>query len=983
MKKVIGRFCKFFLVALYALTNLNLTESYGQKTFSETLTYNEANILNNIYQKFLKLSLDEKDLKSFKMELDELENYANSLLALKDLNKANGFLALHCVLNFHFHQIQFNKIDSSASLALRIGESCFEKYYQYYQQKDMLFSSLNYDINLPLSLAVGYNLEAQVRNDVKYFQQALKKIEKAESLLSQKTEISNKITDVWITKAGILGNLGRDLEQLKYLRKAIFYYDSLGMNFSNDTLLYIGAIHDFVKSGHKSYSISERLAMIKKAQLLLNDFETYNSIPQTAYTSINLFKAEAHLYFLRRDFKRTEVAFKKAEEVILNGNLPAWDKVNQYKLLESAKELFYENTNQWNKIIESNKHVILNRFEFPNINSSLLKAFIQVGDTLNAHLLISNYEKSFMNGLDKIHALSGSERDEYIKQFGFDFETMQMFFYWQQHNREMNLKMLNLYLIFKGLSLYTKRNELRNLNIKIQDISDSIAHKLHDSELFLSILFLDSNETIKKYFYTGVGLGFSNEENKYPIVRNIVPFSPAFSSDLSPDDTVIKMNGKDLFKVSIDTIVHWINEAPTKTNFVFTFKKQGDHINYFNTTIAKDSIFKWDIDIKEAISSAFLSKRSAPLFKFNDIYFNRGLILNEYRKGLTKGTKENLLAVSIAAIDKLPFKEKKTIYITTDDYLTKINFETLTCEVTADSFSFLGDIFSIRHLSSGWDLLLKDTPTNASRSIALFGYPDYTLSENQRVQLAQKVNTDTTLTALYRSGEAITGNYIFKPLPATKHEVEDIGAFMRQKGWDVQIYTGYKALEEQVKKVQSPRILHIATHGFFAEDIKLEKQTSFMGMDSRAAIENPLLRSGLAFAGAERTRTDTSGVRLSSVEDGILTAEEAQYLNLDSTELVVLSACETGLGEIVNGEGVYGLQRAFRAAGARSILMSLWKVDDLATETLMKNFYKHWLDDGMTKHDALWQAKLDLRNDKNHPEWAKPYYWGAFVLIGE
>ena len=139
-----------------------------------------------------------------------------------------------------------------------------------------------------------------------------------------------------------------------------------------------------------------------------------------------------------------------------------------------------------------------------------------------------------------------------------------------------------------------------------------------------------------------------------------------------------------------------------------------------------------------------------------------------------------------------------------------------------------------------------------------------------------------------------------------------------------------------------------------------------------------MMRSGLVFTGVSTYARDKNKYNITTqIEDGILTAFEAQNLNLDNTELVVLSACETGKGDIQHGEGVYGLQRGFQAAGARTILMSLWSVSDEATQKLMTSFYKAWLS-GKSKREAFRLAQEEIKQEYKHP-----FFWGAFVMIGE
>jgi CHAT domain-containing protein len=197
--------------------------------------------------------------------------------------------------------------------------------------------------------------------------------------------------------------------------------------------------------------------------------------------------------------------------------------------------------------------------------------------------------------------------------------------------------------------------------------------------------------------------------------------------------------------------------------------------------------------------------------------------------------------------------------------------------------------------------------------------------------------------------------------------------------------TGGEALESQLRGHRSPALLHVATHGFFAPYVEADRAPADGGGSNAGrsatrlgrvgALPNPMLRAGLALAGANAWAQN--GTPPAEAEDGILTAEDVTGLDLLDTELVVLSACETGLGEVHLGEGLFGLQRAFTIAGASTLVMSLWKVPDRETSDLMARFYEG-LVQGKTKIDALREAQLHVR--RRAPD---PFYWGAFVCQGE
>ncbi len=254
---------------------------------------------------------------------------------------------------------------------------------------------------------------------------------------------------------------------------------------------------------------------------------------------------------------------------------------------------------------------------------------------------------------------------------------------------------------------------------------------------------------------------------------------------------------------------------------------------------------------------------------------------------------------------------------------------------------------------------------------------DYVLENYETVLVSNSKNVKSGDDKTAKKMAVLVGNPPFEgaisPLPGTQLELDYVARRLSSAGFLPVRYTDVKATESNLKSVQSPMVLHVATHGYFLKDEYINSDKVF-GVSAESARNNPLLRAGILLKDAEKT-IDNNYASLESNDNGILTAFEAMNLDLENTELVVLSACETGTGDIKAGEGVYGLQRAFLVAGAEALVMSLWKVDDKATQELMSTFYKYWTQ-YKNRARAFRQAQAELKK-----KYASPYYWGAFVMV--
>ncbi|UKN02134.1 CHAT domain-containing protein [Paracrocinitomix mangrovi] len=289
--------------------------------------------------------------------------------------------------------------------------------------------------------------------------------------------------------------------------------------------------------------------------------------------------------------------------------------------------------------------------------------------------------------------------------------------------------------------------------------------------------------------------------------------------------------------------------------------------------------------------------------------------------------------------------------------------------IATDKNKYLIDAYELISLNSTGDIMnYQGIESYDMNNIALMGGINYDSKESDKV--------------------------VWDYLPGSKEEVESINASLEKKNKNVDFTSADNATETHFKEVaESSDIVHVATHGFFFPDpqkiwevfeseetdddegdvVEFRGSSNVVGVTSFTKNKNPLMRSGLVFAGVHDL---WSGVESIKQDDGVLTAMEVSQMNLTNTKLAVLSACETGLGEIVGDEGVYGLKRTFKIAGVKYLIISLWQVPDKETKEFMMTFYdKLFSDIHVTVDEAFEFAQREMRKKYD------PYFWAAFVLI--
>ncbi|MEZ4918428.1 MAG: CHAT domain-containing tetratricopeptide repeat protein [Saprospiraceae bacterium] len=363
-----------------------------------------------------------------------------------------------------------------------------------------------------------------------------------------------------------------------------------------------------------------------------------------------------------------------------------------------------------------------------------------------------------------------------------------------------------------------------------------------------------------------------------------------------------------------------------------------------------------ELDLKQAIESAARNKS----FELNQLYQNTG-----------EGSLYQLVWEPLE--DEL--KGVKQIYYAPSGMLHRLNLSA----IHSNEVSVMADRFDMKMLGSTRQLVLEESAKMQNNEMVLLGGLQYEPGSQ-----VEKNTTAVDVTSSHRGNpyelpeESLRGGD-WKFLPGTEQETGALSKIALSNGWNVQLLSGTSGTESAIyamseQQIASPRVLHFATHAFFFPDPDELAAPENEGASAFKLSQEPMLRSGLILSGANARWRGESDVP--AANDGILTAFEISQMDLSNTELVVLSACETGLGAIQVNDGLYGLQRALKAAGVRYIIMSLWQVPDQQTSLLMTTFYTNWLEKKQTIPDAFHNAQKEMR-DKGF----FPHQWAGFILL--
>jgi tetratricopeptide (TPR) repeat protein len=599
-----------------------------------------------------------------------------------------------------------------------------------------------------------------------------------------------------------------------------------------------------------------------------------------------------------------------------------------------------------------------------NIEKSLGKDHSSYGTSLNnlagLYESMSEYNKALplylevnhnlINQIEEIFSFrSEKEKKAFLKTVFFNFDILQSFGVITQNKyKSITETNLNNQLLLKGLLLNSSKNVIE----KLQALNDSVINE--------TIINFKANKTLL------------TQQQSLPLAQRGIN-TDSLSETINTQEVALVRTYGEMFGETNTLTKDW-NAIKSKlqpndlavefSRFNYRNKKWTDSTMYVAYLYKKD----WETPkVVNLFEEKQLKKYFSTSGNPNELYASRG--------GIATSTTATLaVADSIYNLVWKPLEKyvasSSTIYFSPDGLLHKIPFAALPNKGN----KLIGELYNIQQMGNTADIRTKEKLPNLD-DILLIGGVNYEYKVDSTKQKKKFINN--VLESKELLGDTINRNISrngFAYLPGTEKEVKDINTIL---GNSKQL-SGYNATETAFKKLssKSPSVLHIATHGFFFKKPKEEPKKNAINEQSNSYkdSDDPLLRSGLLFTNANYAWKN--GNNPYEEDDGILTALEISNLDLKNTDIVILSACETGLGDIEGSEGVFGLQRAFKMAGVKTIIMSLWEVPDTETAEFMNLFYTKWKTYNNPKK-AFKEAQQQMMNTYRET----PEKWAAFVYF--
>jgi CHAT domain-containing protein/tetratricopeptide (TPR) repeat protein len=800
---------------------------------------------------------------------------------------------------------------------------------------------------------------ATTLNSLAVLYETMGQFEKAEPLFIQSLEIRKKM-------------LGEDHpEYATVLSNLAIYYKDIGQ-FKKAEPLFTRALEirkKTVGENHRDYAASlnnlasalEDLGQYDKAESLYIKSGNIRKLilgedhPEYAASLNNL----AGLYTVRGEYSKAEPLLVRAIAIWKNvlgenhpdyalalNNLAAFYRKSQTQYKKA--EILYQKAIQLRKNLLGDKHPL-----YADSQTDLALLYSQMGQYANAEpLLISGSHIFLQNITNTFSILSEKEKANYLNYniSTLDINTSFLFNYPMAAPAVIR-NSLNLLLGFKSLALADTRLMLES----VRNSKDTVIKRIFDNWL------VQKNLLAKQYSLS--------MDKRIPGIQKIEEETEVMEKELSSRSAAFRKQQTAL-RISMPDIQKNMEKDEAAIEFVrfkLYYKKLTDSVLYAAYVFGKnDSIPHFVPLCEERQLARFFTKTGKAIGNIKSVYNNDVSDKNDHRTG----TGDSLYSLVFKPL--LPFlKGIRKINYSPAGLLYRIAFQAL----PAGDSQLLIDKYELNQFISTRQIALeKDIPYVTNKSILLFGDVAFSMDS---ISMVKQKNSGEKVSPFYTSmasrGESRDA---WISLPGTAAEVRDIQALFEMHHVKSLSFTQQKATEEQFKLLsgKSPSIIHLATHGFFLPDPerKIKEGFTIDGQNALRLAGDPMLRSGIVLAGVNRVWNGRSPIE--GCEDGIVTAYEISQLDLRNTDLVVLSACETALGDIKGTEGVFGLQRAFKLAGVKNMILSLWKVPDAETAELMKGFYTYYLQ-GKTAREALGKAQQDMRKKY------KPYYWAAFVLV--